>query len=107
VLGTVEYIAPELILGEPATASSDVYAFGCTVFEAVTGGTPFGGYGAMRIGFAHMDEAPPDPAGLRADCGPTLARAVLLALAKEPKVRPLPASAYARALRAAVDADSK
>jgi serine/threonine protein kinase len=107
VLGTVEYIAPELILGEPATAASDVYAFGCTVYEAVAGRTPFGGYGPMRIGAAHMDEQPRDPTEIRPDCGPALARAVLLALAKEPRLRPLPATAYARALRAAVDADGR
>jgi serine/threonine-protein kinase len=107
VLGTVEYIAPELILGEQATPSSDVYAFGCTVFEAVTGRTPFGGYTVMRIGAAHMDEPPPSPMELRPDCGPALAHAVLLALAKEPRLRPFPATAYARALRSAAEVDAR
>jgi serine/threonine-protein kinase len=105
VMGTLEYLAPELILGEQATAASDVYALGCTVYEALTGRTPFAGKGVFQIGTAHLDEEPPDPVTSRADCGPALARAACLALAKDPGHRPLTATAYARALGAAAGAD--
>ncbi len=101
VLGTLEYMAPELIRGEPATPESDVYALACTVYEALTGRTPFAGGSVLRIGAAHLEETPPDPAASRPECGAALARAVLLPLAKDPRHRPLPATAYARALRAA------
>jgi serine/threonine protein kinase len=105
VVGTLEYLAPELIMGEQATVASDVYALGCTVYEALTGKTPFAGKGVFQIGTAHLEEEPPDPTSIRPDCGPALARAVCLALAKDPGHRPLTAVAGARAVGAAADAD--
>ena len=105
VIGTIEYIAPELVRGEQATPASDIYALGCTVYEALVGRTPFGAYSTLRIGMAHLDETPQDPSELVAACTAGFGRAVLLALAKEPRLRPFPAEAYARALHAAVDAD--
>jgi len=105
VVGTLEYLAPELIMGEQATAACDIYGLGCTAYEALTGRTPFAGKGVFQIGTAHLEEEPPDPRALRPDCGPALARAVLLALAKDPGHRPLTAVAYARAVGAAAAAD--
>jgi serine/threonine protein kinase len=101
LLGTLAYVAPELIRGDPASPASDVYALGCTVYEALAGATPFASYGAFRVGLAHLDEQPADPSAARSDCPPPFGRAVLLALAKNPDLRPLPATGYARALRAA------
>jgi eukaryotic-like serine/threonine-protein kinase len=43
VSGTPEYLAPELLRGEPPTFASDVYAAGVLLFELVTGATPFVG----------------------------------------------------------------
>jgi eukaryotic-like serine/threonine-protein kinase len=99
VLGTLEYLAPELVRGEPATRDSDVYALGCLAYELTTGRTPFAGLGLFQLGAAHLDEAPRDPRELRPDCPPALGRALLLALAKDPRLRPGSGSAYARALR--------
>ena len=42
VRGTPAYMAPELFRGEEATASSDRFAFGVTVYELITGHSPFG-----------------------------------------------------------------
>ena len=36
VMGTLDYLAPELIRGEAATPSTDIYAFGCVVYECIT-----------------------------------------------------------------------
>jgi len=41
VMGTLDYLAPELIKGRPATPASDVYALGCVVFECLAGKAPF------------------------------------------------------------------
>jgi serine/threonine-protein kinase len=103
VVGTLHYLAPELIRGEAATPASDVYALGCTVYECVAGRTPFGGRSIFQVGTGHLDDEPEDPGIGRADWHPTLSRAVLLALRKDPATRPASAGAYARGIRAAAD----
>ena len=93
VMGTLDYLAPELIRGDEANRASDVYALGCLAYECLTGTTPFGGRSVFQIGLAHLDEEPPDPSGARADCPPGLAAAVLRALEKDPGQRPASAAA--------------
>ena len=100
VMGTLDYLAPELIHGDEATRASDVYALGCLTYECLTGTTPFGGRSVFQIGLAHLDEQPPDPSASRADCPPAFAAAVLRALEKDPAQRPGSAAAYARDLAA-------
>jgi eukaryotic-like serine/threonine-protein kinase len=101
VMGTLDYLAPELIKGRPAEPASDVYALGCTVFETVTGRTPFADKTLFQVGLAHLEEPPPTPASLQPGLSEEFSQAVLAALAKEPAERPSPASAYAALLRAA------
>src|SRR3954467_7075659 len=76
VMGTLDYLAPELIRGEPATASSDVYAFGCVVYECITGAPPFGGKSLFEIGTAHLNVSPPDPGETRVEVTPSLSCAL-------------------------------
>lgn len=95
----MDYIAPELIRGRPATAASDVYALGCVAYETLTGSPPFAGRSALRAAFAHLEEVPADPVERRPEIGRALGASVLLALAKLPEERPAPATAYADALR--------
>lgn len=99
VMGTLDYLAPELIKGQAAQAASDVYALGCTVFECVTGRTPFADKTMFQVGLAHLEEPPPDPATLRDDLSTSFCKAVLWALEKEPEKRPPSASAYATMLQ--------
>jgi serine/threonine protein kinase len=101
VLGTLDYLAPERIRGEKATPASDIYAFGCTVYECVAGKTPFADKSLLQVGLAHLDEEPPDPGAARDDWSPELSRAVVQALAKDPGRRPPTATAYAALLQAA------
>ena len=99
--GTIDYMAPELIRGQPATPASDIYALGCTVYEAAAGKTPFAHQSGFQKGIAHLDEEPPDPGAARADWSPALTDALLATLAKEPSDRPASAGAFASALRSA------
>jgi serine/threonine protein kinase len=101
VLGTPDYLAPEVIRGEPATPLSDLYGLGCVLFECLAGASPFAGRGVLRVGMAHLQEEPGDPAAGRGDVPPALAWTVRQALAKDPADRPPSAVALARMLRLA------
>ena len=101
-LGTIDYLAPEVIRGAAATSASDVYALGCLTFAVLSGAPPFGGRGYMQALFAHLEEAPTDPLTKRADAPAALGVAVLRALEKDPGTRPPTAGDYARALRSAL-----
>jgi serine/threonine-protein kinase len=98
VMGTIDYLAPELIKGEPASPATDIYALGCTFYECVTGQPPFADKVGIAAGLAHVGEPPPDPANFRDDMPAGFADALLAALAKDPQQRPRSASEYGRLL---------
>jgi serine/threonine protein kinase len=99
-VGTVDYLAPEIIRGEPATHASDVYALGCVVYECLTGAPPFAGKPYVEALIAHVRDEPAGLLEVRTDLSESLSWAVLKALAKDPRDRPPTAQAYARLLRA-------
>jgi serine/threonine protein kinase len=101
VLGTLDYLAPELIRREPAGPMSDLYALGCVAFECLAGAPPFAGRGVLRVGLAHLEEEPGDPGAGRAEVPPAVSWVVRQALAKDPQRRPPSATAFARMLRLA------
>jgi serine/threonine protein kinase len=103
-LGTLDYMAPELVKGEPASPSSDIYALGCVIFECLTGAPPFAERSFFEVGSAHVEEDPPDPRGTRSDLSRGFSWAVLTALAKDPQRRPTTATMYAYMLRLAARA---
>jgi serine/threonine-protein kinase len=98
-LGTLDYMAPELLRGGEAAPASDIYSLGCVAFECVAGQPPFGGRGLLAIGTAHVAEQPPDPLAGRPELPRELGWALLAALAKDPADRPRTAMMYAHMLR--------
>jgi serine/threonine protein kinase len=98
VLGSLHYLAPELIEGAEATPASDIYALGCLLYEAAVGQPPFAGRSAAELGFAHLAEPPPDPRERRSQLSSEVAAALLNPLGKEPSARPTTATALARML---------
>jgi eukaryotic-like serine/threonine-protein kinase len=96
IVGTLHYLAPELIEGDPASPASDIYALGCLLYACVTGAPPFTGTEA-ELAYAHLAEPPPKPAGVPDD----LVLALLTALEKEPAARPTTGTALARMLHLA------
>jgi len=58
LLGTPEYLAPELIEGEEPDARSDIYAIGVLLYHTLTGAPPFRGKSAATILASHMKKRP-------------------------------------------------
>ncbi len=87
--GTPAYMAPEQALdAKNVDQRADVYAFGATVFHAVTRRPPFWGNSATEILIKAQTEAPPGLRDLRPDAGVRLEAAVARCLAKQPDLRP-------------------
>jgi serine/threonine-protein kinase len=61
VLGTVAYLAPELVAEGQADARADVYAIGVMLYELLTGAQPFEGESAIQIAFQHVHSTVPKP----------------------------------------------
>lgn len=56
--GTPEFVAPEVILGQPATPSSDLYSLGCMAYEMLTGTTPFRSADIDDVLRGHLEDQP-------------------------------------------------
>ena len=96
-MGSVRYMAPEQIRGEPVTPASDLYSLGCVMYECVSGAPPFVHQEAVRILWAHIQDEPPDPVGPPRPPDEFI-RVLKSALHKRPEDRPSSCVEYARAL---------
>lgn len=100
-LGSMDYMSPEQVRGEPVSAASDIYALGAVMYECTCGQPPFAHMQGMRVLWAQLQDAPPDPRDARRELTPEFVGALLHALEKDPAMRPASAGEYARSLRAA------
>jgi len=88
VLGTVDYIAPELFEGDhKADALSDLYSLGVLLFEMVTGRLPFQADNQIAVVTMHINKPPPWPRSLNPHISPQVERVILKALEKKPERR--------------------
>lgn len=99
-VGSLHYMAPEQIQGKPPLSNrTDLYAFGCVLFEMLTGRPPFLGGAVAEILQRHIRETPPPVGSVALDCPPQLEALVAELLAKDPSRRPQDAQTVAVRLR--------
>lgn len=87
IVGTFQYIAPELLQGAEADARSDLFSFGCVLYEMVTGRRAFEGKSQLSV-FTAILEKDPEPINTTQPLvPPMLARVIFACLAKDPADR--------------------
>jgi hypothetical protein len=97
-VGTPKYLAPEQVMGRPATPASDLYAAGVVLYEMLAGRPPYEAATPLATAVAHRDEPIPDVRRLRPDVPDHVAEAVRQAMAKDPAARFESAAEMATAL---------
>jgi tRNA A-37 threonylcarbamoyl transferase component Bud32 len=102
IIGTLDYMAPEVFKGKKALPASDIYGLACIAYECVAGHTPFADKGVFQVGMAHLCDEPDDPTTGRPDVSPGVGWAIKQALLKDPERRPPSGVAFANMLKMAV-----
>jgi Tol biopolymer transport system component len=87
IVGTVQYMSPEQIQGREADARSDLFAFGATLYEMVSGKRAFDGKSQISVASAILEKDPAPLATLQPLTPPSLDRLVSKCLAKDPEDR--------------------
>ena len=87
LVGTLDYTAPERIEGAKGTPTTDIYAFGCMLFEALTGHVPYPRSTEIAKMHAHLNEPLPSVTAEQPGVPRALERVVATAMAKRPEDR--------------------
>jgi serine/threonine protein kinase len=87
IIGTLAYMAPEQLRGEPADERSDLYSLAIILHEMLTGSAPFSGKTEYDLIQAHINSRPPRLRSLIPDADAGLEAALNRALAKRPEHR--------------------
>lgn len=87
LIGTVQYMSPEQIQGKEADARSDIFAFGATLYEMLTGKRAFQGKSQLSLASAILEKDPDPIAAVVPLTPPALDQIVRTCLAKDPDDR--------------------
>lgn len=99
LLGTIAYLAPELVTRGTADARSDIYALGIMLYEMLTGEQPYKGEQPMQIAYQHATDSVPRPSAKNPGVPEPLDELVLWATERQPDERPADARAMLDRLR--------
>jgi len=82
-MGTVRYMSPEQVRGQEVDLKTDLYSLGATLYESLTGDTPFDGSTHFEIMTKHLSEAPVPPSAVGVELPPALEQALMRSLSKK------------------------
>ncbi len=102
-MGSVYYMSPEQVRGDTVDGRSDLYSFGVTLYEMLTGRKPFVADTSYTVLNAQLNQAPTPPLELNPSVPRALNDIVLRAMAKRPEDRFQTAEEFRGALRASAD----
>lgn len=87
VVGTANYLSPEVALGKPADQRSDLYSMGVMMYEIFTGQLPFIGDSSMEVCMAHVQDEPREPRAIWSEIPVALEHIILTCMRKKPEER--------------------
>lgn len=99
-MGSVYYMSPEQVRGGTVDARSDIYSFGVTLYEMLTGRKPFQAETSYSVLNAQLNEAPTPPVQINPALPPALNNIVMRAMVKAPEGRFQTAEEFRAALKA-------
>jgi serine/threonine-protein kinase len=103
VLGTIDYMAPELIDGEGVGPATDIYGLACLAVETLTGAVPYARDTDAAIMYAHIVDPPPSVSERRSELPHSLDDVIAAGMAKDPDERPSSAGALVMDMLRALD----
>ena len=99
LMGTVSYLAPELVTDGRADARSDVYSAGIVLYEMLTGTKPHTGETPIQVAYRHVHADVPPPSRSRPGVPPYVDALVQRATARSRELRPADAHVFAQQVR--------
>jgi serine/threonine-protein kinase len=92
IVGTLTYLPPEILMGQPVSPAADIYAFGVVLFEMLTGRSPFTASG-VEIIHEKITRVPPGIRDVRPDVSADFAERLRQSLSANAQERPQSARA--------------
>ncbi|WP_369746415.1 Stk1 family PASTA domain-containing Ser/Thr kinase [Paenarthrobacter sp. AMU7] len=99
LIGTVAYLAPELVLGQPADARSDIYSAGIMLYEMLTGKQPYAGDSPIQMAYQHVNAVVGRPSDVVPGLAEDLDELVQWCTAADAENRPVDGAALLAELR--------
>jgi hypothetical protein len=87
LMGTVDYVSPEQIRGDPVDGRADQYSLACLLYECLSGETPHGRRSELAVIYSHLEEEPPPATTHRPELPGGIDAVLARGMAKDPDAR--------------------